>query len=438
MSSLKINDLIEHLSKTSKAETAAFLFERAKTLKIPLASERSFSKYVANIQKSFKNLRKNINKKNGQAKYDDFLLEEVTFPKPSVSYEKGKEKSENIIQLQNTVDTLKDVSMSLAEELNQSLEEEKKVKTKLKLKLTKSKGIVKVTAELKASKSKVKTLTKINRFLNNRMQGKNAELKRLRSQVCHTNKVLHSAREKLRLTNEKNNDLEAQIQLLNTTMSELDAEYKRELETLKDLREENDWFHDILHEMENNEVVLYDSDRKVYTEKLQRCVYELLENHVASKHIGPVINCVLSLVNKQGNKLPSQSTVHNMNLQRLAITHKHVNAVVSDKKDTSIYTDETSKFGNKVCGYHLRDQDGNYFTLGMRDLVTKSASDTLDTLREILHDIDHAAENGDEASRKILTNISATMSDSASTEVKFNSLLQEYRSAVIPYTVENY
>ena len=37
-----------------------------------------------------------------------------------------------------------------------------------------------------------------------------------------------------------------------------------------------------------------------------------------------------------------------------------------------------------------------------------------------------------------MTNISLTMSDSAATEVKFNSLLEEYRAAVLPYTLDNY
>ena len=30
------------------------------------------------------------------------------------------------------------------------------------------------------------------------------------------------------------------------------------------------------------------------------------------------------------------------------------------------------------------------------------------------------------------------MSDSAATEIKFNSLLEEYRATVLPYTLENY
>lgn len=70
------------------------------------------------------------------------------------------------------------------------------------------------------------------------------------------------------------------------------------------------------------------------------------------------------------------------------------------EENISLYTDETSTFGNKVCGYHVRDQAGNYFTLGLRDLVTNSASDTLDTFKEILQDEDRAADSGNHHLRK--------------------------------------
>ena len=204
------------------------------------------------------------------------------------------------------------------------------------------------------------------------------------------------------------------------------------------ISQENDRLRSILEDIENEELCIYEKDKNAFTPETQRCVYELLENHVAAKNVGNVINCVLSLVNKHANRLPSTSTVHNMNLQRLVLAHKQISEVVVEKENLSFYSDETSKFGNKVCGYHVRDEDGHYFTLGLRDLVTKSASDTLETFTEILHDIDEAADNSTSASKKILTNISSTMSDSASTEIKFNALLEEYRLALLPYTIDNY
>ena len=42
-------------------------------------------------------------------------------------------------------------------------------------------------------------------------------------------------------------------------------------------------------------------------------------------------------------------------------------------------------------GYHIRDHDGHYFTLGLRDLVTKSGKDSLKTFKEILNVTDNRA-----------------------------------------------
>jgi len=77
-----------------------------------------------------------------------------------------------------------------------------------------------------------------------------------------------------------------------------------------------------------------------------------------------VIQSVLSLAGKQADRLPSASTVLNMNIQRLAIAQKHLAEVGRENKHTSLYTDETSKFGTKVDGYHIRDSDGSFYTLG--------------------------------------------------------------------------
>jgi len=83
-----------------------------------------------------------------------------------------------------------------------------------------------------------------------------------------------------------------------------------------------------------------------------------------------------------------------------------------------------------VGGYHIRDSNGSFYTLGMRELTTKSGKDTLQVLKEILTDIDEVAKDTDnQTSKEILTNITSTMSDSASTEVKFNESCSTLLSA---------
>jgi hypothetical protein len=107
------------------------------------------------------------------------------------------------------------------------------------------------------------------------------------------------------------------------------------------------------------------------------------------------------------------------------------------KKNITLHTDETSKYGNKWGSFASRDSDGNYLVLGMRDMATKSSQDTLDCFKEILNDINLASEN-EHAGKNILINIKNTMSDKAATEKKFNEILSEYRKEILPQVIKNY
>lgn len=265
------------------------------------------------------------------------------------------------------------------------------------------------------------------------LKNKSSEIKRLRSKVfyCETNSK--KLQQKLELANTEHRNVKEEL-------NQLTHEVEDSKKECNDSRTENDWLRDLLNdEFNKQEITVYDADRNCYSTELHACVYTLLENHVSAVKKGPVINAVLKLVDKQLNKVPSPSTIHNMNLQRLHISQKQIAEVVQESQNISLYTDETSKFGQKVGGYHVRDKEGRYFTLGLRDLTTKSGKDTLETFKEILDDIDKVAnDTASDTSKKILTNIRTTMSDSASTEIKFNELLQEYRTSVLPYTVDNY
>ena len=115
--------------------------------------------------------------------------------------------------------------------------------------------------------------------------------------------------------------------------------------------------------MQNEVIVLLNRDTKTYTKGLQTCVYSILENHVGAKHVGPVINTVLSLVNKKANKLPCVSTIINMNLQRLVLSQIQLAEILSQNL-IPLFTQMRPPNLEIVCGYHVRNTDGNYFTLG--------------------------------------------------------------------------
>ncbi len=102
-------------------------------------------------------------------------------------------------------------------------------------------------------------------------------------------------------------------------------------------------------------------------------------------------------------------------------------------------TDETSKFGKQFIGYEAADEEGNIWVLGLHDIETKSAADTLTVLWQILQDLDDRARcTTNSVSHYVLQHISATMSDRAATEVKFNDILETHRKELLPVVYENW
>lgn len=105
--------------------------------------------------------------------------------------------------------------------------------------------------------------------------------------------------------------------------------------------------------------------------------------------------------------------------------------VISESKNLTLYSDETSKFGRSFEVFAVTDSDKNSYLLGLRKMHSKSSETVLDTLKQILSDIDSVAE-GTNTGKKILTNIKNTMSDRAATEKKFQHLLENYRKDILP------
>ena len=180
------------------------------------------------------------------------------------------------------------------------------------------------------------------------------------------------------------------------------------------------WLVDTLQDNQT----LKTKDGKAYTTEMKVCVMELLDNNVSACRVGETIEMVLALANLMASDIPSNATVLNYNVE----THSSPKATgrrIAQRKNLSLLTDETNKFGDKYMGYHVAGPDGNLMVLGLREIEAKSAKDTLQTYKEILQDIDNCSKSAmNEASMKILLHTIATMSDRADTEVKFNELLR--------------
>ncbi len=62
----------------------------------------------------------------------------------------------------------------------------------------------------------------------------------------------------------------------------------------------------------------------------------------------------------------------------------------------------------------------------------------MNTFNKILQDIeDQAEESQNNTAKTILTKITSTVSDRAATQIKLNTLLEEYRQKILPETINN-
>ncbi|WAQ97354.1 LOW QUALITY PROTEIN: hypothetical protein MAR_030044 [Mya arenaria] len=212
----------------------------------------------------------------------------------------------------------------------------------------------------------------------------------------------------------------------------LENECRQLKERLDLLMEENNKLETELHKLKKNEnVEFYNERTKTYDLKLHLCIYSLLDNHVAYQNVGAVIENST----KPPNKLPAISTIQNWSLERGILARKQIVGTAVDTVNTTLHTDEASKYGSKWGALATRDSEGNNTFLGLRDMATKSSHDTLETFKNILSDIDSVCSNNESPAQKIICYIRNTMT---STETKFNELLAEYRTDILPNVREKY
>ena len=227
--------------------------------------------------------------------------------------------------------------------------------------------------------------------------------------------------------------LKENIENLKKQVTAVEIENKKISENLKDVTVENDYLRLLINDNIQRELQLFDTDKRMYTDQTQECVFEVRNNNVTTSCVGPVIETVLKLAGTKPNNVLSTSTVNNMNVQRLILAQAQIAEKLTQQDDSfCLLSDETSKFGKKYECFHVSDTNGQLWVLGLRNMVTKSGKDTLKTLQDILGDIDEVSEMEDNLTRKqILLIITSTMSDRATTQLKFNELLEEYRTHIL-------
>ena len=198
-----------------------------------------------------------------------------------------------------------------------------------------------------------------------------------------------------------------------------------------------------LIESKDRLISFYDSEKRCFLPLIHKCVWNLISKHVSFANVSDVIASVLNMCGLKYDRLPSESTIRNMNKDRTLISQIQVASIANKttNKDTTIQTDETPKNAEIFMTYAITDQDGEAYLLGLRQMASKSAQHTLDTLKETLTDITdicQKAKAGNNIGHKVLCQIRNTMSDRAATESLFNKMLQTYREECLVLYKENW
>ena len=219
------------------------------------------------------------------------------------------------------------------------------------------------------------------------------------------------------------------------------GEQQRKIEKLTvevdQLEQDNVDLHETVEEImtaSNNEIVTFHNGK--YTDDVQACCYELLSLNVGVQKVVPVIKAVLgTLTDKIFDRMPSKTLMCRMMIECLTLAHAQLGEELSSegRDNFTIQTDGTTKFGQHFGTYDVATVDTTY-VLGLRHVFSGSSQTTLDTLKEILEDLDVVQrELGSTAvSAKIVSKLKNSMSDRHAAEKLFNKMLAEYRADILP------
>ena len=149
--------------------------------------------------------------------------------------------------------------------------------------------------------------------------------------------------------------------------------------------------------------------KQLYLDNVRQCCLELLSLNVGIRQVEPVIRSVLkNIAGFEVDALPQPGTLVRMYAEMKGLAYQQIEEV-SKQENLTLHSDGTTKFGQHYGSFQI-SAEGTVYTLGLSEMLTGSAEKTLDTLKQILNDIELAA--GKPTSKNLLVNIKNTMSDS--------------------------
>ena len=258
--------------------------------------------------------------------------------------------------------------------------------------------------------------------------------------ACERNRVakFRSSKHTMVISDEKNElksrmvvmeeQFEQKIELLEVKLSDLSSK-------LDDAKAEHHALADRLHEVEVQKLNTKEHPRK-YLDRVRQCCMELLGLNVGVKQVEPVIKSVLcNIASMDIDTIPSPSTLVSMLAEMKGLACQQLSEILKQENNLTLHSDGTSNFGVHYVGFQMSTERSAY-SMGLSEMVTGSANQTLSTFKQILEDIELVAGAG--VGEKIVGHIKNTMSDRHVVQKNFNSLLEDYRLQILPLVVSNW
>ena len=172
---------------------------------------------------------------------------------------------------------------------------------------------------------------------------------------------------------------------------------------------------------------------QLYSDNVRQCCLELLSMNVGILQVDPIIRSVLkNVAGMEIDKLLKPASLVRMLTELKCLAYQQIADELQECENTTLHADGTSKFGQHYGSFQI-STDTTAYSLGLSQMLTGSAQQTLDVFKQILSDFQQTV--GSQAKAKLVTGIKNTMSDRHIVQKNFNCLLEEYRALILPEVI---
>ena len=388
---------------------------------ISLCKLPTFKVYIGRLEKKVSKFKRNKQHKKIQLLLDEPFCHEKK--KPAIAGSLATPLVQNNSNVSDSFDfkVLQDVNKKLVTELHvtESALEAQKEETEKLCERFRHLNVRNVNKRIKRRDDKIETFQLQIKALEQEIDQKSEVIEQFEKE----RQLLHLKKEQSRV---KSYRLSKKAEIAEVDLNEIQSKFEQ-LESecsskIKSLENEIVQLHAILDEKEGvteqllerlNEIdtkLLKTKEHKqLYLDNVRQCCLELLSLNVGIRQVEPVIRSVLkNIAGFEVDKLPQPGTLVRMYAEMKGLAYQQVAEELSDQENLTLHSDGTTKFGQHYGSFQI-SVEGSAYTLGLSEMLTGSAEKTLDTLKQILDDIELVASKA--TCKNLLANIKNTMSD---------------------------